>query len=238
MIEQPGTQPSPTPADGGTPSKPRKIRKGLLTEQQLLNASGILATAMTDPFITAGFDRYKFNASRLAEGKALIDDLVSRAARQRQEAGDQHQTTQEINETWGELRRTLSDYLRLAKLAFPKDLAQREALGIGKQSEKKTISGWVQFARAFYATALDDPAILAGFDRYGVSRDELAVARQAVEDLVALHGRGGVDRGEAQGATRAKDEKRQAFLAWLREFRTIAKVAFRQHPEVLTKLAM
>jgi hypothetical protein len=79
---------------------------------------------------------------------------------------------------------------------------------------------------------------LAELTRFGYGPANLAAARGRLDDLAAAETAQETAKAAAVQATRQRDETAAALDAWLRQFRTVARIAARGRPDLAQRLGV
>ncbi len=69
-------------------------------------------------------------------------------------------------------------------------------------------------------------------------QSELSQNQASVEALIAMRNRRMQKKGEAEEATRLRNESMKALHLWMKEFRSIARIALQDSPQLLEALGI
>lgn len=204
---------------------------------QLNDARVATENAQADPELQAGLAARGYEAAQLAEGAALYEAAQAAQDDYAREYAEQYDATDALTEARAAADEVYPDHVELARIAFKRDRAARQALALDGR-RRRTTAGWLRQAQQFYTNALADDALQEGLARFKVTPEELAEGR----DLVAAVGTADSDqereKGEAQKAREDRDEALDALDDWMDDFRDVARVAFRDDPQQLEKLGI
>ncbi|HEX3047109.1 MAG TPA: hypothetical protein VHY08_20315 [Bacillota bacterium] len=203
----------------------------------LLASNRMIENALANEPIKAAVGAYGFPQERLLAGRALYIEVEALHIAWRKEYGEKVQATAELNALWEEADKQYMMALKIARVALksvPKSDIQLLLSGRRKQS----LSGWLQQAKAFYTNIINNSDLKALMEQYGYPEDklqrELDLCNQVGEkDFVQKK-----EAGEAQQATRFRDQKLDELSAWISDFRAVAKVALAQTPDYLEALGI
>lgn len=114
-----------------------------------------------------------------------------------------------------------------------------ESTRVGKYEQVSRISKqqdeWQLQARYFYTKAASYADALAD---YQLTQSELDQNKANLEALVALRNRGIQLKGEAEEATRHRNQSIKALYVWIKEFKGIARIALQDSPQLLEALGI
>ena len=123
------------------------------------------------------------------------------------------------------------------RVAFKKEPGVATKLALNGR-RKESFSGWLEQANLFYDNALANPDILNGLAKFGITEEKLQAGKTQVEELAALNAAQEKEKGEAQQATKTRDEALDALDDWLEDFLAIAEVALADKPQFLEALGV
>jgi anion-transporting ArsA/GET3 family ATPase len=103
---------------------------------------------------------------------------------------------------------------------------------------KRSLSGWLEQARAFYTNLLGDSGFLTALSAYGYTQAKLEQEAALVEQVIAKHMAQKKEMGEAQEATAMRDKALDNLAKWISDFRAVVKVALEEDPQQLEKLGI
>ena len=90
----------------------------------------------------------------------------------------------------------------------------------------------------FYANALDSNDIQAGLARFGVTTENLQQTQALVNDVEKKHNIQLQEKGEAQQATKVRDEAFDTMQEWMSDFVAVARIALEDSPQYLEVLGI
>ena len=186
------------------------------------------------PQIKKALVHYGYTNHRFQEGQSLLNELQLL-----------QQTQQEEYQSKGEVGRTLASYERemrqqfvthraLAKWIFRNDENGYQRLALFRPIASQTVARAAQI-RHFYQEALKSHAMFA---RHGLTKAELEQGQNMIEAIMDARRERQQKAGEAQHATQQRDAVRQQMRIWLVDFRTVARIALREEPQLLEALGM
>lgn len=201
-------------------------------QEFIIRMGDILANANHNDKINAAIALFGYDASKLAEGQALLDALVDLTSRQVDEYAEQYAATSAANQAWETADKALEVNRAIAKRLFAKDkLAQGKLLL--KDAKPTKQAEWVFFASHFYTRLLENGAWLGEMGQFGRTTAVLTQGLALVEEAQRLFGVQQDEMAEAQTATQARDAAWGQARAWLGAFLEVAVFALADEPQLL-----
>lgn len=203
----------------------------------------LLATAdtaisnATDPIIAPFLSAYGYDGERIAEGQALYGAALDAQGHQRKEQGEENSASASFQAARDAADTAYMRLVKVARVALSRNPAALQELGL-VGARKRTINGWVDQVRQFYAALGSSPAYQAALARYGITPARLAADRASFDAMVAAQKAYDRERGDTQDATDERDAAFEALEDWMEEFIPIARVAMDEHPQLLEKLGV
>lgn len=171
---------------------------------------------------------YGLTPKRLQEGKDLLKNAEQMKEVKTSYYDDRWAISQQLKADRQAALTLFKDHVIVARTAFRKDEVVLYNLKVQRISKKT--SEWPLQALHFY-TKLEDH--VTSMEPFGITSDVIAQAKASMQALIELK-EDRIDRkGLAQDSTQ---EKRKAFRAlkdWVMEFRGIARLAFKDNPQIL-----
>jgi hypothetical protein len=206
-----------------------------LSIDELVAAAGTMFTnAQGDPDIAAALAPFGYAAAEL---DALLDDVEEVEdldADQRREYAEQYAATAAANLAVAHVEAHYTRHRTLARLAHPRTSERYRALGLaGKVPDdtERLLHRAEQFWRLFQGT----PALLAGTR---ITEAEVTVGLARVAAARAALAAQQKETGEAQRATRVRDDVVAHLRAAVQEFAGVAAVALADRPQLREVLGL
>jgi len=216
---------------------PRTNTISLSTDQRLKDIAIALQNATDDEVIKTELAEFGYMATKVAEGKALYDTAEALHRKQKVEYGEQAIATDALNTAWEVANNVYMRQVKVARVAFKNERGVQSKLGIEGQ-RKQTLAGWLGQAKQFYTAALSETALQTTLATFGISVAKLTEAQALVQTVESAAATQHQEKGEAQEATRLRDEALEALYEWVSDFKKIARVALQDVPQHLEKLGM
>ncbi|MCP4548036.1 MAG: hypothetical protein GY835_16345 [bacterium] len=204
-------------------------------DQRLLAAQTAIGNARSDAGILAALSIYGYDEAKLDAGQALYDEAQALVNKQKLEYGEQYEATEMVQAAWDEANTAYMRTLKIARVALKGGTKARAAMMLDKQ-RKRSVSGWLEQATAFYVNLLSSPDLMAAMAVFGYDQAKLETEQalvQAVADASMVQKK---ETGEAQEATKLRDAKLDELDEWMSDFKAVAQVALEENGQWLEKL--
>jgi len=180
---------------------------------------------------------YGYTAEKIQVGKDLYDRAQAATQERQREYGDQIAATAALKEAWAQAKNTYNPLRQVARVAFKDDPGMITRLAISGR-RKQSLSGWIEQANTFYNNAIGDAEVLNRLSNFGITQEKLVAGKAQVDALLSLNSAQEQEKGEAQQATKTRDEAIDALSDWLDDFLDIAEVALADRPQLLEALGV
>lgn len=185
--------------------------------------------------ISTALATFGYDALRLQEGQTLLDNLRDADTQQVKEYADQYAATTAVNEAMEAADKSYGVHRALAKRLFAQNVqAQRELL-LGERKPKGR-ADWLRQGNIFYTRLLATPAFLTEMATFGQTQAMLEATQTAVAQVASLDSSQQKETGEAQEATRLRDEIWSEARVWLVTLLEVARFALADQPQLLESL--
>ena len=206
-------------------------------DAQLLFAQNALKNATDNATINEVLTDFGFDSTRLAEGKALLDDTQQLHLAQVKEYGEQYDATDALIQARAAANEKYMTHLKLARIALKKDRGAAAALVLDGR-RKEAYSGWLKQAKAFYTNALGSADYMAALAGFGITQAKLEAAQALVLDTETKYSAQLKETGEAQDTTEKRDHALDALQEWMGDFISVSRIALEAQPQYLEMLGV
>jgi hypothetical protein len=206
-------------------------------EVRLGTAERAINGALRDAELAAILVQWGIATERLQQGQQLRQHAMELCQRQHTSYATLAAASNAHEAALRAARTIHGDHVGVARLAFKRNPGMQQKLDI-RGTQKDSNDGWLGQARQFYAVALADQFVQQQLAEYGLTQEKLALGSQQVELVSARKTEWQHYKGEAQEATKLRDEALKELDVWLRYFCTIARMAFQRQPGALAKLGL
>jgi len=206
-------------------------------DQRLLAAQIAIGNARSDADILAALSIFGYDEAKLDAAQALYDEVQALVNKQKLEYGEQYEATEMVKAAWDKANTAYMNTIKIARVALKGNTKARAGLMMDKQ-RKRSVSGWLEQATAFYTNLLSTPDLMAAIKVFGYDRTKLKAEQalvQAVTDASMVQKK---ETGEAQEATKLRDAKLDELDEWMSDFKVVAQVALEENGQWLEKLGL
>ncbi|RQW04465.1 hypothetical protein EH223_07250 [candidate division KSB1 bacterium] len=209
----------------------------LSIDSRLRRAQLAIDNALSDADIRAALLPYGYDETRLQQGKALYDSTMALQRTQEVEYSEQYAATAEFKKLFGTADVAYMDAVKIARIALRDNTAGWQALELnGKR--KESLAGWLRQAQQFFVNALGNADVVTAMSHFGFDQVKLQAAFDQVNAVAAANAAQQKEKGEAQQATKQRDAALDDLEQWLADFKVVAMIALRDHPQWIEKLGL
>lgn len=176
---------------------------------------------------------YGFPQKRLQEGKALLEKALMLHGAKDDRYDEKQELSEQLQADEQTARRYFEDHVAAIRLIFRKEPLTLAKFRIKRIARK--VDEWTLQARLFYQKVEAHAGTLESYD---LSREEIAQAKAMVEAVMVARNQRVQKKGEAEEATRVRNMAIKELKAWMSEFRSIARVALKDSPQMMEALGM
>ncbi|WPP49483.1 hypothetical protein [Catalinimonas niigatensis] len=196
-------------------------------------ANTYIENASGQPEILKKLGLQGFGPKRLQEGTSLKNHAMMLHSQKTERYGEKQTLAAQLKENEQQARENFMEHVGIVKFAFRKDPLTLSQFNVGKVS--KRINEWPMQASYFYDKVSSYVAPLAPF---GLTAEALAQGQAMVEAVASTRNQRIMRKGEAEEATRLRDQSIKDLKAWMSEFRIMAKIALKDSPQLLESLGI
>lgn len=217
-------------------AKPTKVSRPNV-EQRLTLARVALTNAQANPEIQAALQTFGYTTERIEQGEMLYEAAQTQYQQKITAYGGLRTAADALSSAEQQAQATYTRHVKIARVALEDDRGALQALRLqGKR--KMNMAGWLAQAQHFYAVALADVAIQRKLADFSLTRTVLQEGARQVEAVATGNATRSQQRGVAQDATRVRNKAITALDKWMSDFRTIARVALKDRPQMLEQLGI
>lgn len=180
---------------------------------------------------------YGYDEAALNEGLELVGRAETKAQRQVMEYAEQFSATADVNDAAALLRATYTRHVQLARILFKERTTGYTKLGLGGR-RPKALPELLATSRKFYTVLLEEPDILADLTRFNITQNEAELGMAEVEAVDAGLVVQQKETGEAQVATKLRDDVVALLRGYMHEYVRVVKIALAGHPQLRKKVGI
>lgn len=177
------------------------------------------------------------DSNYLDAGEALYRETMTLVEQQKKEYQEQNQAYDKFYLEKDDAEINFNRTLKLAKVLSRNDKDLQNRLGL-QNSKVYAIAQWIEAAIDFYNRLLNESAFLAKLAKFKVSTCRLTAEKTAIETLKELRNQAAIEKGQAQEATRLRNEKLGELDDYCTELKAIAEIALEKKPQLLEQLGI
>jgi hypothetical protein len=176
-----------------------------------------------------------YTATEITAKLQDIETLETLNEAQKKEYGEQYDATATYTATEDALHKTYINNLTIARVVFKNNVAAQVALALNGE-RKKSKSGYQAQALQFYKGILLNTDYKTELAVRGITEAVLTSQKTGFEGLSDLEADQKKETGEAQAATKKRDDAYDIFEDWMRDFKKMAIVALSDSPQLREQL--
>ncbi|MBI9067515.1 MAG: hypothetical protein JEZ09_09510 [Salinivirgaceae bacterium] len=207
------------------------------TIAQTLEEQRVLIFNSSKPEIAPLLLAMGIDADYLKLGENIYNTVVNLSATQKKEQQEESLAFDTYQELKGDCKATASKNYKIIKMASRNDKDLQNRLKIYAPKET-AIDEWIKQTIELYNLALNELAFLAIIARFGITTETLNQNKADLESLKTLHSEAFSEKGQAQEATRLRNEKMDELEDYCYELKTIATIALAGQPQLLEMLGI
>ncbi len=198
----------------------------------LLKVDISLSNALTIEDISKGFNGFGITKEIIQTNQLSVKEVISSISEKQQHEGEKKGTIKSNNELFKKSFETYMELVTLARLRFNDNDSIISILGLNGE-RKKSHSGHLFEGELFYMNILSNENILNGFLKYNVSKEKIEAAQKITKEFKKSQMTLSVEKEDVKGLTKTVNDKIDALYSFYNEYKTIAKIAFKNKPELL-----
>ena len=171
---------------------------------------------------------FGFGEARFRTGQTLLKNFTQKQAAQTQCQHEQWALSQQLNESLRAVQEQFKQHVSIMQVAFRDDTVLLHSLKVDRFATRR----WegVRQMIHFYDQLRRQKITL---DAYGVPAKEIQQAHSAAIHLLQLKEARADKKSCAEHSTQEKQQAQEALRLWVKDFRTTARMAFRDQPQTL-----
>lgn len=202
-----------------------------------LESSRVLIFNSRDAEVAALLNKMGIDTAYIEVGEALYNETMILFDQQKKEYQEQSLAYDKFYLEKDDAETGFNRTLKLVKVLSRNDADLQNRLGL-QDGKVYAIEQWIETATDFYNRLLNEPGFMASLARFKVTPGKLNAEKTAIDDLKDLRNQAVIEKGQAQEATRLRNEKLDQLEDYCTELKAIAEIALEEKPQLLEKLGI
>ncbi len=211
------------------------MAKKSLTEK--LESYRLLIFNSSDTQVALLLDIMGVNNAYINQGEALYNETTKLVVEQKKEYQEQSLAFDNFYVEKDEAAASFNRTFKLAKVLSRNNKDLQDRLKVNAE-KPYAIEEWIENATDFYNRLQIEAAFLTSIKKFKITIARLNTEKQAIIDLKQLRNKAILEKGEAQEATRLRNEKLDELADYCTELKVIAEIALESQPQLLEKLGI
>ena len=209
-----------------------------LNADEIMFQSGLrINNSMNDAQVLDAVSAFGYTTEKLTEGAKLLAEATVLVETQKKEYGEVDAAQAAFETKRADAHRLYMNMLAICQVAFKKNVQAISTLDLtGRRAT--TISGWLKQTAGFYRALLANAGWKAVLASYGQTEEKLQAQLAAIEEVAVTSETKKKEMGDAQNATKLRDEKLEELADWVNDYEVIAEIALAGSPQLLEKLGI
>lgn len=170
-------------------------------------------------------------------GETLYNETMALVDQQKKEYQDQSLAYDSFYVEKDEAEVNANRTIKLVRVLTRKDKDVQNRLQL-QNLKPYAIEDWIENTVGFYDSLLREADLLATLDRFNITADQLNEEKDQVNNLRTLRNNVTSEKGQAQEATRLRNEKLDELTDYCMEFKAVAEIALENQPQLLENLGI
>ncbi|MCP4221199.1 MAG: hypothetical protein GY765_41620 [bacterium] len=230
------------PDDTGTGTDPNPASRGYAYKYKTYasirrDAYGVLQTAREDDDYVTRMAVFGYLPEKVNECDALYTDSENLKLAHEKLDAQKRVATIRFHTLLDDIDESFDDVRSFCRVLFKNDPEVRENLRYDAV-EQRRLADKLEQRLTFYKKLLQIPGALESLAQHGVTLERLQAEQQTVMEACDLYAERRRLIGETQQTFQAFKAKFKALRRWVRDYKDVAKVAFRDEPRELKKVGV
>lgn len=181
--------------------------------------------------------QYGIDAAYLDEGEELYRETMRLVDLQKHEYQEERTAFDTYYAQKDEVEKTFKKTRKLVRALCTNDEDLLSRLNFRPLSDLP-INDWIQNGIAFYNGVLLESTILEKLARYNITAERLLGEKQGLENLLQLRTQTALEKGQAQEATRQRNQKLEELEDYCNVLKTVVAIALADRPQLMESLGI
>lgn len=190
-----------------------------------------------NPDIAPLLANFGVDAAYLNEGDAILADTERLMELQKKEYQEERAAFDLYYAQKDEVEKMLKKTRSLVKALTKKDPDLQSRLNLSPLSDLR-INDWIQTGISFYNSLLLEKGILETLAKYNFTTERLTAEKQELESLLQLRLQSAIEKGQAQEATRQRNQKLEELEDYCSILKAVVTIALADRPQMMESLGI
>jgi hypothetical protein len=204
-------------------------------EARLLRARLLVANTVKHPKVKQQMELFGYPPARMQELHHLITQVEALNDEKKNQYIQKRVMAKQMAAEVKALKALYKEHLNIARFVYRDDSLMQDQLQL-KGNRKGDWAGWLAQVLGFYTKV--ETSALAVMKKNGATAEDLARGKAMAQALTAAYEDKKSNKGDAQSATKKRDEVLKAIDRWVSSFKKVARVAMEDDPQLLEVLGM
>jgi hypothetical protein len=181
--------------------------------------------------------QYGIDAAYLDEGEELYRETMRLVDLQKQEYKEERTAFDIYYAQKDEVEKMFKKTRDLVRALCRNDPDLQSRLNFSPLSGRR-IHDWIQTGIEFYNGVLLESSILEKLAKFNITTEQLRGQKQELENLLHLRTQTALEKGQAQEATRQRNQKLEELEDYCNVLKTVAAIALADRPQLMESLGV
>lgn len=213
-------------------------RRKSTVAKQIERARLAIDGTLTNLDIQDAVTPYGYPAPRIQEGKALLDTVLAKRNAAESRRTVKQSATEDVKRATNATYQAMTPLVGIARAVLTSNAVARGALGLDRGPLPRSRAGLLDAGRRFLNALDSDTALATTLAGYGLTAAKRAALKTSLTALEGAQTTQAGAKGEAEDASPAAQEALDALNAWVMQYRKLARIALKEHPQLAEKLGI
>jgi hypothetical protein len=205
--------------------------------EYLIRSKALLNNSMNDSNVLGAVEQYGYDERKLEEGRRCYLTLNEIEEAHQAKKNERVACFSRKQTAYKSLQKSYMKYLKIARIAFDKDLDARNSLLLDGPRERNA-NQWMYQVSLFCSNLINHKEFLIALNQFGVDLQQIVGLRNELDQYVELSEKCVKVTGELRQLTMRKKQQTLVLQHWLSDYIKIARIALESTPHTLEKLGI
>jgi hypothetical protein len=213
-------------------------RRKTAVVKQIMRAQLMIDGTIDNSDIQEAVTPFGYPAERMQDGKALLDAVQAKRGSAESRRTVKRSATGTVQSATNAVYQLMTPLVGIARAVLVGDHVALGALGLDRGPLPRSRAGLLDAGRRFLNALATDNALATKLEGFGLTAAKRSGLQAALTVLAQAQSMQAGAKGAAEDATPAVQEALDALNAWVMQYRKLARIALKAHPQLLEKLGM